>query len=165
MLFAKLLRVQESQIIRHTQSLAAERSGYFREVTHRGDLFLDPDTGIATGKVTDASQYLFAGELHELLAGGPERVIAVYQHIRGQRTRERLKKVVSALELRDRPFSCCSYESGTVAMLFLSLNDGRIDGIYREFESLLGPRAAQRVYRWRHLQDSKPSAIADGEHR
>ncbi len=43
-LFASLLHVETSQILRHSQSLVANRSGYFNEITHQGDLFLDPDT-------------------------------------------------------------------------------------------------------------------------
>jgi hypothetical protein len=160
-LFAKLLRVKDSQIVQHAQPLAADRLCYFREVTHRGDLFLDPDTGIATGRVSNTSQYLFASELHGLLASESHRVVAVYQHIRAQRTRDRLQKVVSALKFPDRPFSCCSYESGTVAMLFLSKSDGRVDGIYQEFKSLMGSHAARRVHRWRHLQGAETDAAED----
>src|ERR1700688_2197719 len=66
-LFANLLRVKEAQVVPHTQLLAVDRAAYFKEITHRGDLFLDPDTGIATGRVGDDSQYLFAAELHDLL--------------------------------------------------------------------------------------------------
>lgn len=151
-LFAKLLRVKDAQVVRHTRPLAVDRAGYFQEIAHGGDLFLDPDTGIATGKVGDATQYLFAAELHGLLGREPERIVAVYQHIRAQKTRDRLQKVVTALKVPKRPFSCCSYESGTVAMLFLSRSDSRVDCVYQDFESLLGSHAARRIYRWRHLQ-------------
>jgi hypothetical protein len=153
-LFAKLLRVKDAQVVQHTRSLAVDRSGYFQEIAHRGDLFLDPDTGIATSKVGNASQYLFAAELHGLLGREPERIVAVYQHIRAQKTRDRLQNVITSLKLPESPFSCCSYESGTVAMLFLSRSENRVDGIYQDFESLLGSHAARRIYRWRHLQDA-----------
>lgn len=160
-LFAKLLRVKDAQVIQHSRSLVEDRAGYFEEIAHKGDLFLDPDTGIATGKVSDASQYLFAAELHGLLGRGPDRVVALYQHIRAQKTRDRLQRVVTALKLPDRPFSCCSYESGTVSMLFLSRSDARVDSIYQDFESLLGSHAARRVYRWQHLQGSEPGTAPD----
>jgi hypothetical protein len=98
-LFATLLRVKDAQVVRHSRLLAVDRAGYFKEITHRGDLFLDPDTGIATGRVGDNSQYVFAAELHDLLGREPGRVVVVYQHIRAQRTRDRLERVVAALRL------------------------------------------------------------------
>ena len=144
-LFARLLRVKDAQVVPHTRLLAVDRTGYFEEIIHRGDLFLDPDTRIATGRVGHASQYLFATELHDFLARQPERVVVVYQHIRAQRTRDRLERVVAALRLQERPFSCCSYESGTVAMLFLSRTASRVDSVYQSFESLLGTHATRRI--------------------
>src|SRR3954468_3753846 len=87
LLFAKLCKVNERQVIKHDQLLAVNRPEYFGEIIHDGDLFLDPDTGIATGRVADDSQYLIVNELHDLLERAPKKVIAVYQHIRAQRTR------------------------------------------------------------------------------
>lgn len=151
-LFADLLRIKRQQIVNHSELLAVNRPGYFREVSHSGDLFLDPDTGIATCAVSVRSQYLFPAELHGLLETQPERLVAVYQHIRAQKTRDRLQRVVSALRLADTPFSCCSYESGTVSMLFFSREDSRVDRIYQHLEHFLGVHATRRIYRWRHLQ-------------
>jgi hypothetical protein len=151
-LFADLLRVEGRQILRHKHLLEIDRGGYFAEITHEGDLFLDPDTGIATGKVGVDSQYLFANEVHALLARQPGRVLAVYQHIRAQKTRDRLQRVISSLKLPDQPFTCCSYESGTVAMLFFSRDAGRVDALYQHFLVSLGRHAPGRIYRWRHLQ-------------
>ena len=150
-LFARLLRVNNSQVITHNRLLTIDRPSYFAEITHQGDLFLDPDTGIKTGSVSNLSQYLLPDEMHDLLGRKHERIVAVYQHIRAQNPRHRLQNVVSALRLPDRPFSCCSYESSTVAMLFLSRNPSRVDGIYQEFQTLLGRHAARRIHRWRHL--------------
>lgn len=147
-LLAKLLRVDRSQIVRHTRPLAGDRAGYFAEIAHAGDLFLDPDTGVATGKVSNRSQYVFATELHDLMQRGPERVLAVYQHIRAKKTRDRLHEVIRVLQQTERSFSCCSYESGTVAMLFLSRDILRISGIYQEFGNLLGSHAERRICRW-----------------
>jgi hypothetical protein len=151
-LFADLLRIEQPQILRHKHLLEIDRRGYFSEITHEGDLFLDPDTGSATGKVGDASQYMFAKEVHGLLTGQPARVLAVYQHIRAQKTRDRLQRVISTVKLPDQPFTCCSYESGTVAMLFFSREDRRIGAIHRHFLDYLGRHAPGRIYRWRHLQ-------------
>lgn len=155
-LFANLLHIEERQILRHKHLLEIDRGGYFSEIAHEGDLFLDPDTGIATGKVGVDSQYLFANDVHSLLARQAGRVLAVYQHIRAQKTRDRLQRVISGLKLPDQPFTCCSYESGTVAMLFFSRDDARVGAIHQLFLEYLGRHAPGRIYRWRHLQ-SDPS--------
>lgn len=148
-LLAQLLRVQRRQIIDHRQTLADDRTGYFSEIEHEYDLFLDPDTGVATGKVRDKSQYLLPGEIHDLLSRQPDRVVAVYQHAsRRKKIRDRLQEVVSALEQSGQPFSCCSYESGTVAMLFLSRNPERVNRIHQHFGDLLGEHARRRTHRW-----------------
>lgn len=153
-LFADLLRLEPRQILSHRQILGTERAAYLGEITHEGDLFLDPDTGIATGKVSNPSQYLFAREIHEMLRRQPTRILAVYQHIRAQKTRDRLQRVVTAMTLPNQPFSCCSYESGTVAMLFLSRDGDRLDAVYDHFMAYLGTHGPRRIYRWRHLHQS-----------
>jgi len=153
-LYAKLLRVELSQVIVHERMLALDRVGYFSEITHRGDLFLDPDTGIKTGKVKNASQYVFPAELCGLVERGPDRIIGVYQHVRAQKTRARLEQVLTAIRLHERSFSWCSYDSGTVAMLFLSGDASRVDRIFRDFETLLGNHAEGRIGRQRPLGPS-----------
>jgi hypothetical protein len=46
-LYARLLHIRQEQVIRHKESLFS-RDSYFAEIVHQGDLFLDPDTGVAT---------------------------------------------------------------------------------------------------------------------
>lgn len=149
-LYARLLRVRRNQLVHHRRSLKEDRTAYFREVEHKGDLFLDPDTGIATYRVRNRQQYVFPAEVHDLLSARPNGAVAVYQHVSRKRTRDRLQRVVSALEQPDQPFSCCSYESGTVAMLSFSRQAGRIEGIYQHFKEILGRHSARRSYLWQH---------------
>ncbi len=53
-LYASLLRIKQSLVIRHTTTLGY-RAKYIDELAHKGDLFLDPDTGVAAGReVKDA---------------------------------------------------------------------------------------------------------------
>lgn len=66
-LFASLLHIQSTQILSHSKSLVRDRVGYFAEITHQGDLFLDPDTGVATGRVGSEEKYLMPHELINLL--------------------------------------------------------------------------------------------------
>lgn len=150
-LLARLLHVPKARILSHSASLMLDRRRYFGEIGHRGDLFLDPDTGVATKRVRSVAQYVRPNELNALLDYEPDRIVAVYQHIRAQKTRERLHNVITALRSDGRPFSCCSYESGTVAMIFLSGSPDRIDLVHREFEELLGAHAHRRIFKWRHL--------------
>jgi hypothetical protein len=152
-LFADLLRIEHRQIVRHERRLKTERSAYFSEIGHNGDLFLDPDTGIATGKVSNRSQYVFPHELHDLLSKEPARVVAVYQHIRAQKTRDRLNQVVGELtRMAAVPLAYSSYESSTVAMLFLSRSVERVDAIHEHFLGYLGAHS-HRLCRWpKHLR-------------
>lgn len=149
-LYASLLRVDQSQIVEHERLFTVERSDYFREIQHQGDLFLDPDTGIATGRHT--LKHVRPTEIHNLLNRQPDRILAVYQHISRRRTHERIQEIVSTLERSGPSTSCCSYESGTVAMLFLSRNVRRVEDIRRYFEHFLGAHADRRVHCWTHLR-------------
>ena len=130
-LFARLLRVTDAQILRHGRSLAG-RTEYFAEIEHTGDLFVDPDTGIDTGGCSPADKYVTPQDLVDLLRRSHKRVVAVYQHVRAQKTSDRVDACLRALARAVDPkdFAWCSYESGTVAMLFLSLGS-RSDNIDR----------------------------------
>jgi hypothetical protein len=144
-LFAKLLGVSPSQLVEHRGSLNENRSAYFGELSDTtGDLFFDPDTGIATSRVNEPEKYLFPGELHCLLGKG-ERVVAVYQHVNRQQTRNRVKKVVEVVRENHQTVACCSYESPSVAMLFFSESSSRIKPIEKYFSKLLGRHARNRV--------------------
>lgn len=152
LLYRKLLRITPGQLVEHKERLPIDRSAYLKEVPRNGDLFLDPDTGIATCKVSIPSQYLMVEEVHDLLDGDRGRILAVYQHVRAQKTPARLQKVVASLSLIPKPFSCCSYESATVAMLLISRLDGRVRKVHRYFGDLLKDRADKRVSYWQHMQ-------------
>jgi hypothetical protein len=142
-LFARLLRVKESQVLRH-KSYLATRSSYFAEITHRGDIFLDPDTGIYTGG-SPVDKYVKPRELVRLLQAAQGRVVAVYQHVRAKKTCVRVDDCLRALAKEGVDAAWCSYESATVAMLFLSMNAARPIAIEKGFYSLLGRHAEHRV--------------------
>ena len=65
-LFARLLRINANQILRHEFPLV-QRAPYFNEIDHAGDLFLDPDTGIQTGGNGHPAKYVKPHELAGLL--------------------------------------------------------------------------------------------------
>lgn len=152
-LFARLLRIHPSQIIMHQmhqKKLIDDRQLYFSAITHRGDLFLDPDTGISTCRVNvcQRPQYLLPQELMKLMEAEKERIVAVYQHIRAKKTRNRLNEILEVVRSDHNKFACCSYESGTVAMMFFSQSIERIQSVKDHFRSDLGRHASGRINLW-----------------
>lgn len=142
-IFARLLRVDSSRLIPHRIGLS-DRRGYFDEIAHAGDLFVDPDTGVATGKVKQPSRYIRAGEIAKLLET-PDRLLAVYQHVQRQQVCERVDEVRKKLDEVMPELHWCSYESGTVAMLFLARSKQRTSAIVAHFQGLLGRHADGRI--------------------
>lgn len=141
--FTRLLRIDESQLILHKAEIA-NRERYFGEITHFGDLFLDPDTGVATGKVKEASQYVRPKEIKGLL-GNADRLVVVYQHVRAMSVAKRVDDVCLAIRKEVTGLHWCSYESSTVAMIFLSLSAARISAVAECFRAFLGSASARRI--------------------
>jgi len=141
--YAGLLRIAPGQIIRHRVTLR-DRVKYFNEISHRGDLFLDPDTGVATGRVKE--KHVSPLEIGQLLDDPANRLLVTYQHsARGKSIACRVDEVMDALERELGPLRGCSYESPTVAMLFLARVSRRIVAIEKHFRSSLGLRAEGRI--------------------
>ena len=136
--FAKLLRIRPSQIVHHKVVLQ-HRASYFGEIAHLDDIFLDPDTGIATGRVT--AKHVSPSELARLLDSHAARLLVVYQHgVRGLSVPARVDAVITTLLKEIGRFSWTSYESGTVAMLFLSRTPERTGDVARHFRATLASR-------------------------
>ena len=140
-LFSTLLRIDRSQVISHSRPLS-DRKGYFREIQHRGDLFLDPDTGIATGK--PSVKHVTPVEIADLLESA-DRLLAIYQHVRAQRVEDRVDAVCAAIRSKSPEVHWCSYESPTVAMIFVARKPERIASVRSHFGELLGRHAARRI--------------------
>jgi hypothetical protein len=145
-LYAQLLRVDEKQLVQHKERLREGRRLYFSEIPKAGDLFLDPDTGIKTGRDSsnDIYKFLRATELFELMQDEKDRLVIVYQHARG--VRQRVHNIWTALKGRREPFACSSYEAGTVAMLFFSSAPHRAELIRDSFCRLLGKHSNRRIF-------------------
>jgi hypothetical protein len=147
-LYARLLRVELLQVLQHKVSIADNRQQYFLEVlSHAGDLFIDPDTGVATGRVRleHHRRYVEPAEIGQLLDSGKKRIAAVYQHVHGRRVADRVDKVRQAIGKRIEKLGWSSYESGTVAMLFLSRDHHRVEAVSEHFRRILGLRADGRI--------------------
>ncbi len=144
-LYARLLRIQRSQLIQHTVSLADDREVYFAEIRHSGDLFLDPDTGVATSAVRKPERYVTPAEIGQLLNAQSGRLVIVYQHVRAQHVAARVDSVLNTIGKEVGAISWSSYESGTVAILFVSRESGRTTEVAGHFRSLLGRHANNRI--------------------
>jgi len=132
-LYAELLRV-DGQVIHHQDqhALANDREAYLNETPQHGDLFLDPDTGVRThGVSAPLVRYVTPCEVAHF-AQPPNRVVALYQHVRGMNVYDRAAAVISELKEADPALHSCSIESATVAMLFASHDATRIAGIYAD---------------------------------
>lgn len=133
-------------IIHSDRTFTGKRLDYFKSIEYLGDLFLDPDTGIATGNAS--RKRIMTNEIELLLKNNSERVLSIYQHARqGIKMSERVTEVTNYLA-RNRnikDISCVSYEGTMVAMLFISKNKERIEPIYDYFHDLLGSVADKRI--------------------
>ena len=136
-LYARLLRIDKSQLIPHTVYLLS-REQYFDEIKHAGDLFLDPNVGVATGKETGVEHVRPAEVL--LLLSVPERLLVVYQH--GARKGTLSQRVDGVCRVLNQQLAWCSYESGAAAMMFLSRYHERAAAVAVHFRRHLHGYAA-----------------------
>lgn len=153
-LYARLLRVERHQFITPDVDLDnwRRREEYFKKAKeHGGDLFVDPDTGVLTGKKPSGSRskYIQASEIERLLAR-ENRVMAVYQHAaQGKQMAQRVDDVRDFLKNREgmKTFAWCSYESATAAILFFSRNERirEISGCLRNLFSVRNTTAYKRI--------------------
>jgi hypothetical protein len=145
-LFARLLRITPAHLIPHRVPFQ-DRVGYFDEISHAGDLFLDPDTGVATGPVKEPDHYLYPSEIKQLLDASANRLLIIYQHVRARQVADRVDDVLRILRGQIGAFNWCTYESGTVAMVFLARTRARTTLVARHFGRILGRHASGRIRR------------------
>jgi len=144
--YADLLQIRPNQILQHEIKLREDREKYFAEIMHTGDLFVDPDTGIALRDAGHAEKYIRVREVHQLLGEKLPRILCIYQHIRAKKTRDRVRELIAALAQFNTGIYCCSYETPTVAMLFVSRKQNRIEQVNKYFKHYLGRHSDMRVY-------------------
>lgn len=139
--YADLLRVPVEAILR-LRLHPHPRIRILPSTDHKGDAFLDPDTGVATGRVRAHGQYVYPVDIVSLLFNGTNRAVAVYQHVRGRAVSDRVDQVIRAMPSM---LHWASYESGTVAMLFFSLAPWKLEEITESMRGMLGRHAEKRV--------------------
>ena len=126
--YAEVLHLQQRQIARHEVPWGAgQRQSYFAELSrHDGqDFFLDPDAGVATGKTRP--EHVRPKEVLSLLKD--KNVVAVYQDCSHQDVCKRVKEVTEAIQRVAPQGDCLAYKESQFAMLFLSRQPLRLDGI------------------------------------
>ena len=144
--YARLLYVERGQILLHTVDLAKNRADYFKETTekHHGDLFLDPDTGIYSGRRQPHVKHVTAREIGSLLSDAPKRLTMIYQHTARTHMSKRVDEVTKVLQ-NEVPCAWASYESATAAMLFVSLAQEGPHKVAETFREKLGSGAQSRI--------------------
>ena len=138
--YSGFLGVPSSALLTTAQITNAGRRAYFASVVQQiaGDVFVDPDTGVATAKPEPA--HVTAAEVHALLTD--TNVAAIYQH-RPQRTAApwlaRYAQLVATAGAR-----VVGYESAQVGMLFATKSATREAAVRQALTVRLGAVAAAR---------------------
>jgi hypothetical protein len=145
-LFVKMLCLDDtSRILNSDKTFHGDRNVYFNSIKHDGDLFVDPDTGVAIGS-TITNKHIKVNEIQLLLQKNQSRIIAVYQHkMQGKNMSDTLGDVIGFICKNMHPLSWTSYMSAHVAMIFISEDNDRIQEIREYHRTLFRPVAVKRI--------------------
>ena len=141
---------QEPDFALYAELLEVGRQAIDPPDERAGDLFLDPDIGVQTSRVSVANRvkYVTPSKVAHLANASPRHVVAVYQHVRGRQVLDRVSAVVATLQRVEPGLSLCSVESGTVAMVFTSRDAERVAHIYQHFHRLFRNTVPYRTHLW-----------------
>ncbi len=143
--YRRLLRLGMQQPIYHEGlPFNGDRTHYFHDIPD-GDLFLDPDTGIATGKST--RKHISILEIKKLLDSDPahQRVLIVYQHSARGNFHSRLDAIGGKISENIFGIHLATYECGHVALFFVSHSRARIRQIGEKLREYLSGTASKRI--------------------
>jgi hypothetical protein len=142
--YRRLQKLESTSPICHRQStFSGRRDEYFDGVPEGGDVFLDPDTGIATGN--GGREHVKVLELGKLLSKS-DRVLMVYQHSARGPFHKRLLEITDIVSHDIPSVHVTIYECGRVAVFFISLNRARIHEIQNALKIYLRGTAERRVW-------------------
>jgi hypothetical protein len=132
-----------------------KREDYFKRIYYGGDLFLDPDTGVAISKNTYKDEHVSLAEIEILLDDEhdkrQDRVVMVYQQIRGKpKLHCRVQKIFNypSKKTLGKPLHLTTYDCGSVAKLFFCKDRGRLKDIQKHLKKILGGDPRNRVQIW-----------------
>ena len=137
--YSNLLNIGANKILQTGRIFGGnkyDRDKYFKDISHAGDLFLDPDTGVSISK--NDSEHITISEISKLLPIQNSRVILIYQQ-RGQREQfpPQIRRIVQKVRYEIEKLSSATYECGNVAMLFFSRDKGRTEQIAGYLKTIL----------------------------
>jgi hypothetical protein len=138
--YAAIIGVAASGILTSACLTVGGRKRYFESVRQhvRGDLFIDPDTGLALGK--PKVTHVTCAEATALQTS--DNVVAIYQH-RPQRVSTPWLATFKAV-LVATGCATIGYESKQVGMLFMTKSIRREEALRQALEKRLGPTARPR---------------------
>lgn len=144
--YSFLLGVRPEDITSWERLTPKSRDEYFRLIPQTPDLFLDPDTGVATS--SPGPQHITSKDICKLLPtdGNSGRVLAIYQHSARGSFQSRLKKVSAFISQEVPNTFNCVYECGRVAVLFVSREKSRIANIQAFLRKMLGNKSRRRIW-------------------
>lgn len=134
-LYASLIGVDVSKVLLPlTRFETSIRGKYFKMVDIRADadLFVDPDTGIASDRAGKI-QHIRLCEINQLLPADSSRIVMIYQHSWHKITwvDDCLKKVCSYHDLKGS--ATFAYMGSSVAMIFISRSQRRLKAVHQIF--------------------------------
>lgn len=130
-IYAELLKIDQNDMLKCDDCDA------------QGDLFFDPNIGVKT-KGCRGKNYIAPADIRKKLDEN-KRVVVVYQHIRCMDTHKRMNDIVFECFA---DYHCCSYESSSACILFISVDPNRINEVYKYYCSILGEQAIIRIHIW-----------------
>ena len=144
--YARLLKCSPENVLKKANSdlfSSVTRQSYFCNLG-RNDLFLDPDTGIASDKKAK-KEHVSPSEIAALLSESRSRMILIYQH--ASREKDGPRKKLDLLREAQGLTECgiFAYDSGAVSMVVISRNRERTDKALARLKSWLGPVASTRI--------------------
>lgn len=140
--YARFLRLPSGEHVVGLERFTHQgREAYFEQIAQlHGDIFLDPDTGIA--RANPSEKHVTVDELDQLACSDESRIMLVYQH----RLRETDYIQDYLGRLAARGFACFAYDGGVVSMFFISRSEQRAQAVAEHLMGRLRP-ATHRVVR------------------
>ena len=144
--YARLLHLNPYNILKKGEGdlfSANTRGSYFCNLG-KGDMFLDPDTGIAPDKTAE-EKHVCPSEIACLLAESKSRILLIYQH--ASRDKDGVREKLKLLRSTDSLEGChvFAYDSGAASMVVISRNRERIDKARACLKSWLCGVASSRI--------------------